>query len=133
MSRGRPPSLKDALPVARARGRVMVIVQNGETPAEFVIAVDGKIIFVRLRRADPFRRTPEELDAENHESLAPTRSITASANVIREFWVYSKYGSLRFFRVEDTWLLELGRDGLPLAAPVTPAVPGESGNGEKKT
>ena len=43
-------------------------------------------------------------------------SLPGSADIIREFWVYSKYGSLRFFRVEDSDFLEIGRDDLPLAA-----------------
>ena len=94
----------------------MEIVQNGDTPAEIVISAGGKIIFVRIRRADPFRRTPEELDAENREALAQLRSIPGSADILREFWAYSKCGTLRFFRVEYSWLLEIGRDGLPLAA-----------------
>ena len=129
MTRGRRPSrgLREALPIARARGRVLEIVQNGETPADFVIIVDGKIIFVRIRRADPFRRTPEDLNAEYHESLVMLRSITGSADILREFWVYSKFGTLRFFRVEDTWLLEIGRDGLPLAARDAKPVPEKSG------
>ena len=129
MTRGRPPAngLRDALPVARARGRVIMIVQNGETPADFIISVDGKIIFVRIRRADPFRRTAEEMNAENRESLAGLRSIPGSADILREFWPYSKYGTLRFFRVEDTRLLEIGRDGLPLAARDPKPEPEKSG------
>jgi len=118
MTRGRPPATgrENALPIARARGRVMEIVQTGETTAAFIIAADGKIIIVWIRRADPFRRTPEEFDAENHEQLTLFRSFPGSADIIREFWVYSKYGTLRFFRVEESRLLEIGRDGLPLAA-----------------
>ncbi len=135
MTRGRPPSsgLRDALPIARARGRVMEIVQNGDTPADFVISVDRKVIFVRIRRADPFRRTPEELDAENHELLTLLRSITGSTDILREFWPYSKSGTLRFFRVEDTWLLEIGRDGLPLAARGTKPVPENAGKDQLDT
>ncbi len=129
MTRGRPPSsgLRDALPIARARGRVMEIVQNGETPAYFVISVDGKIIFVGIRRIDPFRCTPEEINTENRELLARLRSIPGTADILREFWAYSKFGTLRFFRVEDTWLLEIGRDGLPLAARQTKPEPEKSG------
>jgi hypothetical protein len=109
----------------------MEIVQNGETPADIVISVDGKIILVQIRRADPFRRTPEDLNTENHESLARLRSIPGSADILREFWAYSKCNTLRFFRVEDTWLLEIGRDGLPLAGrEATPPVPEKSGNTE---
>jgi len=131
MTRGRPPAtgLEIALPIARARGRVMEIVQTGETTAAFVIVADGKIIIVGIRRAEPFRRTPGELDAENHEPLALFRSFPGSADIIREFWVYSKYGTLRFFRVEESRLLEIGRDGLPLAARGVKPGPGKSGKG----
>jgi hypothetical protein len=105
----------------------MEIVQNGEASADFMISVDGKIILVRIRRADPFRRTPEDLNAEYCESLGQVRSIPGSSDIIREFWPYSKWGTFRFFRVEDSWLLELGRDGLPLAGRVaTQPVPEKS-------
>lgn len=116
MSRGRPPKngIRDALPVARARGRVMEIKQNGETPAMIVIIADGKVHFIYIRRADPFRVTPAEMEAENRDALALVRSLPGSADIVREFWPYSKYGTLRFFRVEDSWLLEIGRDGKPL-------------------
>ena len=116
MSRGRPPSngIREALPVARARGRVLEIVQNGDTPAMFVIVADGKVYFIYIRRADPFRVTPADMEAENRTVLAMIRSLPGSADIIREFWPYSRSGNLRFFRVEDSWLLEIGRDGLPL-------------------
>jgi hypothetical protein len=119
MSRGRPPSngIREALPIARARGRVLEIVQNGDTPAMFVIVADGKVFFVYIQRADPFRVTPAEMETENREVLAMIRSLPVSADIIREFWPYSKAGTLRFFRVEDSWLLEIGRDGQPLAVP----------------
>ncbi|MCK9579270.1 MAG: hypothetical protein M0Q92_02325 [Methanoregula sp.] len=125
MSRGRPPyhGIDLALPVARARGRVMEIVQNGDTPAMFVIDADGKIFFVYIRRVDPFRVTPADMEAENRTVLTLIRSLPASADIIREFWPYSKYGTLRFFRVEDSRLLAIGRDGRPLAEPVGKAVP----------
>jgi hypothetical protein len=115
MSRGRPPTLgiENALPVARARGRVIRLVQNGDTPADFVIVAGGCVIFVRIRRTDPFRRTPAEIETENREFLAMLRSIPVTPHILREFWTYSKYGSLRFFRVEGSGLREVGRDGLP--------------------
>ena len=119
MSRGRPPSngIDAALPIARARGRVLEIVQNGDTPAMFVVIADGKVHFIYIRRADPFRVTPADMEVENRGTLAIIRSLPHSADIIREFWLYSRAGSLRFFRVEDSWLLEIGRDGRPLAVP----------------
>jgi hypothetical protein len=94
----------------------MEIVQNGETPAMIVILANGSVIFVQIRRAEPFMRTPEELGAENRESLTLLRSLGTGAEIVLELWVYSKHGSLRFFRVEASWLLEIGRDGRPLTA-----------------
>jgi hypothetical protein len=98
----------------------MEIVQNGDTPARFIIVADGKVFFVYIRRADPFRVPPAEMEAENREVLAMIRSLPASADIVREFWPYSKAGTLRFFRVEDSWLLEIGRDGSPLAGEEKP-------------
>jgi hypothetical protein len=119
MSRGRLPSkgIDAALPIARARGRVMEIVQNGDTPAKFVLVADGKVFFIYIRRADPFRVTPVEMESENHDVLAMIRSLPSGADIVREFWPYSRAGALRFFRVEDSWLLEIGRDGQPLSVP----------------
>jgi hypothetical protein len=131
MSRGRPPSngIREALPIARARGRVMEIVQNGDTPAMFEIIADGKVFFVYIRRADPFRVTPAEMEMENRDVLTMIRSLPGSADIIREFWPYSKAGTLRFFRVEDSWLLEIGRDGQPLAAKEKPGPAPAAGGG----
>jgi hypothetical protein len=120
VSRGRPPStgIDAALPIARARGRVLEIVQNGDTPAMFVIVADGKVHFIYIKRADPFRVSPAAMEAENYGTLAIIRSLPSSADIVREFWPYSKYGSLRFFRVEDDRLPEIGRDGRLLAEKV---------------
>jgi len=111
-------------------GRVLEIVQNGDTPAMFVVVADGKVYFIYIKRADPFRVTPAEMEAENRDVLAMVRSLPHSADIIREFWPYSKYGSLRFFRVEDDWLLEIGSDGKPLAEKVAkPRVVKSDGKG----
>jgi len=116
MSRGRPPvrGLDIALPIARARGDwVMQFVQDEECPADFLILSGGRNIFVGLRRAIPFRQTPAELEAEFRDLLRQLRGIPGC----REFWIYSKKGSLRCFRVDDAGLVEIGRDGFPLPIP----------------
>ena len=134
MSRGRPPSkgMDIALPVAKARGRVIELVQNGDTLADFEIIIGGVVIFVSLCRADPFRCTPADIEAGSRVRIARLRSVPASAHIIRELWIYSKYGSLRLFRVEDTWLLEIGPDGMPLGAGAANAVTGVTGNDRKE-
>ena len=112
MSRGRPSArgLDIALPIARARGMVMQFIQNEECPADFLIIGGGRDIFVRLRRAIPFLQTKADLEAEFRELIRQLRCIPGH----REFWIYSKKGSVRFFRVDDASLVEIGRDGLPL-------------------
>ena len=134
MSRGRPPTkgMDIAMPVAKARGRVIELVQNGDTPGDFGIIVGGVVTFVSFCRADPFRCTPAEIEVENRLRIARLRSVPASVHVLRELWIYSKYGSLRFFRVEDTWLLEIGPDGMPLGAGAGKAGNGTTGNDPKK-
>jgi hypothetical protein len=93
----------------------MEIVQNGDIPVMIGIVADRKVFFIFVRRSDPFRMTPADMERENRGVLAAIRSLPASADIVREFWAYSRAGTLRFFRVEDSWLLEIGRDGLPLA------------------
>jgi hypothetical protein len=110
---------------------VIEIVQNGDTPAMFVIVDDNKIIFVLIRRADPFRLTPLETEVENHAMLAGIRSLPGRADIIWEFWFYSKAGTLRFFRMEVSWLHEIGRDGQPLAVKETKVVAEKSGKGKE--
>ena len=134
MSRGRPPSrgMDIAMPVAKARGRVIELMQNGDTPGDFEIIVGGVVIFVSLCRADPFCCTPADIEAEKRVRIARLRWVPASAHILRELWIYSKYGSLRLFRVEDTWLLEIGPDGMPLGASPAKKTTGTYGNDPKK-
>ena len=89
---------------------VMQFVQNEECPADFLIIGGGRDIFVRLKRAVPFLSTTADLEAEFRELIRQLRCIPGD----REFWIYSKKGSVRFFRVDDAGLAEHGRDGLPL-------------------
>ena len=41
---------------------------------------------------------------------------------MREFWLWSPYGSMRFFRIEGSVLTELDRRGVPLSPQVTATV-----------
>jgi hypothetical protein len=103
----------------------MQFVQDDECPADFVIIIGGKDIFIRLRRAVPFRRSVAELEAEFRDLIRLLRSIPGR----REFWIYSKKGSLRFFRVDDAGLVEIGRDGLPLPLHENSDPTGKTGTG----
>ena len=49
--------------------------------------------------------------------IAEIRIIASSREISRELWLCSPRYAYRFFRVLDDGLIELGRDGVPLAAP----------------
>ncbi|WP_321506326.1 hypothetical protein [uncultured Methanoregula sp.] len=120
MPRGRPPyrGLKNAIPVARARGRVMRFFQDDECAADLLIAARGGIIFVRIRRSIRIRIPISDLEAEFREPVLMLRSLPRSGHILREFWLYSKYGTWRYFRVDETGLVEIDYAGQPLPLPV---------------
>ena len=130
MSRGRPPvrGLEDALRIAKARGRLLQFVQDGECPAEFAIRVRGNLVFVRVRRAVPFRYTAEQFGTEFRWAADGLLGLRESGQEIFELWLYSKKGNFRFFRIEEAGIREIGRDGEPLyragvteGSPATPS------------
>ncbi|NMB78666.1 MAG: hypothetical protein GYA23_06175 [Methanomicrobiales archaeon] len=116
VTRGRPPTqgIRQAVMLARARGIVMEIRQTNESPAVLVITGNSRVTFVRIRRIESIRRSPAEIEAEDREAIALLRTIPGNNTISRELWVYSKFGTWRFFSVEDGWLLEIHRDGSPL-------------------
>ena len=119
MPRGRPPTkgLEDALPLARARGRVMQFVQQEECAAELLVIMDGEIVFIRIRRSVRIRKTLPDIEAEFREPVDMLRTIPDREHVLREFWLYSKYGTWRYFRIEETGLVEIDCNGKPLNPP----------------
>jgi hypothetical protein len=128
MSRGFPSqkALDAALPVAQARGEAMFFRQDPGTSGNLLINHAGGQVIVRIRRTRRLHCTIPEIVAQNIESLDLLRSATLSFGITREFWLWSPYGTMRFFRVEDDGLVELDRQGEPLK----PLVPG-SGAGKK--
>jgi hypothetical protein len=120
--------MEDALPLARSRGLVMQVMRDEESPAEFVIIGDGEIIVARVRRVAPFRRTPRELEQENHELIHQLQRIPERVVVSREFWIYSKKNTWRYFQIGNAGLTETGRNGFPLAGKKT--LPPRAGKGD---
>ncbi len=78
--------------------------------ADFVIAGSGTLAFVRMRKVQRLHCPPEKIEADLQEEVWMLRRIPGGS-VSRELWPYSRYGVLRFFRVGDTGLAELGADG----------------------
>jgi hypothetical protein len=112
MTRGPAPVIwKDAaLPVAQNRGQVMIFSHSVRNLADFVIAGSGTLAFVRMRKVQCLHSPPEKIEADLRNEISMLRRIPGGS-IVREVWPYSRYGVLRFFRVEETGLVELGTDG----------------------
>jgi hypothetical protein len=119
MTRGRLPKkgLEDAILVAKARGTVMIFLQNKETLCDFMIMVNGHLVFIRVRTATRIRGTQEEIEREFRESIMQLRSFPSSGLILKELWIYSRYGIWRFFRIEDTGMVEICQNGTQLKNP----------------
>jgi len=123
MTRGRPPQkgLDDAIPVARMRGAVLHFRQEEECAADFEILSADQIIIVRVKRTRRLHCSIQEIKEQFSEPILRLRSLPASAFLYRELWVWSQYGTWRFFRLLDTGIVEIDRDGRQLVV----AVPGQ--------
>jgi hypothetical protein len=133
MSRGIPSqkALNAALPVAQARGEVMFFRQDPGTPCNFLINYNGGGAVVHIRRTRRLYCTIPEIIAQNIEPLDRLRLAVLSAGITREFWLWSPYGTMRFFRVEDAALIELDRQGEPLKPPAAGFAAGKRSYGQK--
>jgi hypothetical protein len=113
-----------ALPVAEARGQVMRFRHSVRNLADFVIVGSGTLAFVRVRKVQCLHGPPEKIEDDLRDEVNMLRRIP-DGSVSRELWPYSRYGVLRFFRVKDTGLVELGADGNLLSRPVKEPAPAE--------
>jgi hypothetical protein len=134
MSRGPLPSkgFDAALPVARARGHVEYFRRMRGNTADLMVSGSGILSIIRIQNAPRLYGTPAEIAREFSDTIARLRVHPAGGPVSRELWLYSRYGVLRFFRVLDNGIVELGADGNVLAAgPVVPAPAGRARTGKK--
>lgn len=126
MSRGPLPSkgFDAALPVARARGHVEHFRRMRGNTADLMVSGGGILAVIRLQNAPRLYGTIAEIAREFYHAIARLRVHPAGGPVSRELWLYSRYGVLRFFRVEEAGIVELGADGKELSKGLeVPAIP----------
>ncbi|MDD1687879.1 hypothetical protein [Methanoregula sp.] len=116
MTRGRHPvrALEKADKIAKERGLVQYYERGPKMLADFTIT--GPMIHapVKIKRMPYIRCTLRWLEREAAAGIAGLKMYPSSKEISRELWIYSPDYFWRFFRVCDTGLVELGRDGVPL-------------------
>jgi hypothetical protein len=120
------------MPAALMRGRVMRFLLAPYYICDIMIVEDGRLSLVRIRLAGKLRAGIAELGIGFSDSIVELGKVPCGGPVSRELWLYNRHGSLRFFRITDTGLVEIDRygmlfvDGKPVAANPAPAVDGNS-------
>jgi hypothetical protein len=134
MTRGRRPerTLKRAQEIAEKRGTVQLYQQGPGLICNFTIIIPGCMAQVRFKRVRHLRCSLQWLEREAAEELAGLRLIASSGEISRELWICAPNSGFRFFRICDTALVELDRDGQPLPAKSPVPVPKSARAGAKK-
>jgi hypothetical protein len=110
----------------------MVFVPSPRNLAEFLITGNGWFAMVRVRLSRKLYAGISEIEAEFRDTIAGLRLVFRSAQVSCELWLYSRYGTLRHFRVEDTGIVEIDWCGT-LPVPGKPAGAGNLSGADNAT
>jgi len=136
MTRGRRPlmAIRESVLIAKKRGEVRQFLHEPAMICNFVIYCPGFVAHVRIKRVTRVHCSHAWIEWEAADALTVLRAIASGPVISRELWVYLPRGAFRFFRVTDTGLIELARDGsvLPekpkpvfVAAPAQQTIPVE--------
>jgi len=130
MRRGPPPAkgFDVAIPVALMRGDVMLFQRSPGNVCDFTIAGNGILAMVRLMMILRLHATIAEITIEYATAVHGLCTIPFGGPVSRELWLYTRYGTLRFFRVTEAGLVEIDCFGFPFvngrSVTMLPAFPG---------
>lgn len=115
MKRGPLPAkgFDRAIPIALMRGRVMFYQPLPEYVCDFTILGNGLLALVRVMMMTRVHAPLAEIAWKYADAVAGLCTIAFGGPVSRELWLYSRYGTLRFFRVAETGLVEIDGYGLP--------------------
>jgi len=116
MSRHPLRALAEADAIAKKRGHVQHYERGPGMICDFTITIPECHAPVKIKRMRYLRCTVQWLERHAAEEIAGLRLFPSSREISRELWFCSPEYAYRFFRVCDTTLIELGRDGQPLPA-----------------
>ena len=104
--------LRAAIPAALALGRVMLFVASAYYPCDFMIAGDGYLGIIRVRLSEKIRAEIDEIQRTYSHSIADLAPVPRGGPVSCELWLYSRYGTLRFFRITGDGIEEIDRSSI---------------------
>ncbi|PKG32094.1 MAG: hypothetical protein CW742_09960 [Methanoregula sp.] len=84
--------------------------------ATFAIVRPGMLAEVRIQRLRQMGCTKESLNGDAASEIAGLKMYPSCPQISRELWGVSQDYFIRFFRVMDNGVIELGSDGEPLPA-----------------
>ena len=113
MTRGPRPhqALKDAVPIAKARGFIQLTMSGPERIFDIAIVSKIPVAFARVMFAPAILATIQELAEYYQEEIARLRLIARDAAITAELWIRSRHGTWRFFLVTPSALVEIDRGG----------------------
>jgi hypothetical protein len=128
-------AIEAALPVARARGFVILCERHRGSIASFVIAGPDGTAIVYVGRTRLLYNLPGDIEAQFGYGMAGLRRVPPAPGRSCELWACDYYGNLRFFRVVGIGVVEIDMDGraagevpggseIPLSPPDGKKVPG---------
>jgi hypothetical protein len=113
MNRGPLPQkgIDIAMPVAMARGFVILCKRYHGYVCDFVIAEHGRTTIVRLFRTKRLYDTVTGMAGQFRTGIAGLSRVPPDPGRSLEIWACDYYGNLRFFRLRGTELIEIRQDG----------------------
>lgn len=116
-----------AIKIAQIRGEVKLFRQTPGNPFDIFISGPGGGAAICARRARCLHMSLAEIAIEYGEPLARIIAAAQTPGISHEFWLWSPYGSLRFFRIAGLVLIELDRLGMMRNPVVSFTMQGRSG------
>jgi hypothetical protein len=116
------------LPFALKRGHVMIFMATLLNLADLLITGNGLFVLVRVQLARRIRAGIGEIETEFADAIAGLRLVPRTGPVSCELWLYSRHGTLRHFRVEDSRIVEIdcfGTQPCPVKPVAKPGVPAD--------
>jgi hypothetical protein len=105
-------ALREAVLIAKKRGETRQFMHEPGTICNFVIYCPTIVAHVRIKRVTRVHCSHTWIESEAADALTTLRAIASGPGISRELWVFLPRGAFRFYRVTDTGLVELSRDGL---------------------